>query len=93
MEIEVNKEVFDPEGYRSDRERDDLYKILFAGALEGGVREISWEDMPKVTAALTRAGLVVRGEFQDNGDFGRNDVAVISVEFKLRVKDIRRKPI
>lgn len=67
-------------------EFNDLMGILFGSALESGLKEISWQDAPRLMARLERAGFVVRGEMLDRGDFGRK-VPVISVELKINIKE------
>lgn len=74
--------VRDEEG-REARVDPELITILFGGVIENGLTEVTWEDLPKLAAALTRAGLTVRGEYVET-DFRKEPV--LSVELKIRVK-------
>lgn len=67
---------------------EDLVRLLFSNALEGGVTEVAWEDAPKLMAKLEAAGLTVRGEMFECEDFGRFR-PVISVELKIKIKEFK----
>lgn len=70
-----------------DRIPEDLLTLLFGNVLQGGITEVPWEDVPKLTAKLEQAGFTVRGEFLSD-KFGEKK-PVISVELKIKVKGIR----
>jgi hypothetical protein len=67
----------------SDKERDELVAMIFGQAL-AGTMSVPWEDVPKFTARLERAGFVVRGEYINTDDYGRAK-PVISVGLKIPV--------
>jgi hypothetical protein len=70
-----------------DEHLEKIITILFGNALAGNVREIQWEEAPKLMARLEKAGLTIRGEMLEK-EFGEKE-PVISVEVKIRVRGIR----
>lgn len=76
-------------GGRESKVDPELVTILFGSAIENGVTEVTWEDLPKLVGKLEQAGFTVRGEMVTS-DFDK--LPVISVELKIRVKGIRSSP-
>lgn len=62
----------------------DLIRILFGNALEGGVTEVSWEELPTLMAKLERAGFEVRGGLKDDGMGNHRPVVAVTLHIKVR---------
>lgn len=80
----------DGKKYRERKNYEEIMALLFGNVIEHGVISVEWKDLPRITAAFERAGLLVKGDMQEMGNFGEVR-PVISVEFKLVVRDVRRK--
>lgn len=81
--------VVDRKG-RESKVDPELVTILFGSAIENGVTEVTWEDLPKLVGKLEAAGFTVRGEIVQGSNY--DQFSAISVELKIKVKGIRANP-